>query len=343
MTTCSLHIDSSYLHNPQTLFKQLAWKHLFQKVTITTTPETEHLLPLLQKTIDEIHMVASDYRDLRAQTTKNLLALVKTPREITLGNQLSFPHHAAIICGGGLNEQEIATLRNYQNQALIIACGSAFPKLLHAGISPTFFACIDSKPDFDPIITQNKTPLLFQERTCQKHFQALAGPKIHMGSASSFPLDHHLFPTYHFDAGWGAATFGAACAKLWECPQIALCGISDSGRDRALSKSWMEKLQPVPLEKIAPKPFPEHTFFTIQTTPPDLLPLQNEITHLLSLQKEPRPIFEAELTTSILSELIFDPIWLIYKHLFARERGDLATHKFLFYQRLLKTYQEILC
>ena len=343
MMTSSLHIDSSYLHNPTTLFKRLAWKHLFQKLTITATAETEHLLPLLQKTIDEIHAVASDYRDLRAQTTKNLLALIKIPRRITFGNALKFPHHAAIICGGGLSEQEISTLRKLQNKALIIACGSAFPKLLRANITPTFFACIDPKPEFDPIVEKNRTPLLFQERTCQKHFQSLVGPKINMGSASSFPLDHYLFKTFQLDAGWGAATFGAACAKLWECSQIALCGISDSGRDRALSKSWIEELHPIPIEKVTSRALPKLVFPTIETSPPDLLPLQSEIAHLLSLQKEPRPIFEAELTTSILSELIFDPIWLIYKHLFAREKGDLATHKFLFYQRLLKTYQEILC
>ncbi|MDX8431237.1 MAG: 6-hydroxymethylpterin diphosphokinase MptE-like protein [Candidatus Algichlamydia australiensis] len=356
-STVEIHLDADFLQSlpadPTPIFKQLAWKHLFQKLSYhATLPEARALIPQLQHVVEQVHLVASDYRDLRIQTTKNLLNFISYPQEIASGETLSFSHYPAIVCGSGPSlENSFPVLQALQGKALIIGCGSSLPKLLRAGIIPTFAACIDPNPEIDPLFAEAKVPLLFQERVGQKLFQTLPGPKVYMGSSSAFPLDHYLLKAagikpFFLDAGWGAATFGAACAKQWGCLQIAICGVDGAEQlDRVHSRKWMENIALTPLDQITPRALPPFAVKKIKRQSPEkqMAHLRQEIMRLDALKSEPRPIFEAELSTSLLSELIFDPIWLIYKHLFLREKGEIGTHQFFFYQRLLNAYKEVLC
>lgn len=125
----------------------LAFAHCF----VTGDPRTR--LPALKDALEH------DYQNLHAQMgffddnlfglSHGLNAIVNHAHFVRQDAVLPtpLPQMPVFIVGNGPSlDHDLPFLRRHQDQALIIACGSALDTLYHAGIQPDFYACTERTP-----------------------------------------------------------------------------------------------------------------------------------------------------------------------------------------------------
>lgn len=78
-----------------------------------------------------------------------------------------------IVGSGPSLDQDIPFLRAHQDQALIIACGTALDTLYHAGIKPDFYACTERTPDI------SETLDAIPDKDFLRRITLLAGDVVH--------------------------------------------------------------------------------------------------------------------------------------------------------------------
>lgn len=144
-----------------------------------------------------------------------------------------------IICGAGPSLQAIAgDLRQVQDRALIIACGSALSALAHMEIRPHLGIAIDPNGrEFDCLkgCTYRDLPLLFGSRLYPKVFELFDGPFGYIRSGTGGPIESYVEeelglndPFLGYDLGREAlsvTTLALSLAHAWGCGPIIFAGV----------------------------------------------------------------------------------------------------------------------
>lgn len=140
----------------------------------------------------------------------------------------------AIVCGSGPSlEKQIPLLKEYQNQALIIAAGSAITALSTHGITPHLSSA------FGPSLLQERvmlkhqafqTPLIYQNRLNYRVSWAAQNPLLLLNKPESYPLADWLGEILQIQeegttlGGVSISNFCASLAKDLGCNPIIFIG-----------------------------------------------------------------------------------------------------------------------
>jgi|GEM_PF-2388543 len=300
--------------------KEWGWR--FVKETYQMVPHTESVAQVLEG----IQLSCSLYIDHHLSTVNNTLLNLSHPwvDGLTLAG-----HHTdrtAVVCGNGPS-----LVDEIDPSHLIIACGSAIKTLIEKGIQPDYAVVIDPNPDLSAYPTSCDLPVVFQPRASHAAIANFSGPKIYMGSSTVFPLEVHLFKQaghtpYFFDAGWDAGTFGIQWAHHLGCKSVTTSGIDHSvtQRDFAQARRFLKGEISTPQPVASP---------AIQA---DISEIRKELNRLHALDESlPAAVVDAEMVTSFLNPLLFDPLWEVAQHFFT---GDLNLHRICYIKGVIDAY-----
>jgi hypothetical protein len=198
-----------------------------------------------------IHLVASDYRDLGTRILSNYLSNFAKVHQAKKAADLfgCFKEVPAIICGAGPSlENNIETLRKWENRALIFAGGSALNVLSRFSILPHFSASIDPKPPLERFLQQTafEVPFFYQPRVSQELLNLVHGLKVWIADSGGYPLDGFLHQSLGidcppFDAGWNVSTFLVALATKMGCSPIIFAGMELSTASNRVYAAGVEE------------------------------------------------------------------------------------------------------
>lgn len=133
---------------------------------------------------------------------KNALNLPKA----FFGNQLegTFKNIPAIVCGAGPSlAKDIKTLKSLENQALIIAGGSALTALTHQNLSPHLGVAVD--PNLEEYVRFKdsfafETPLLYINQLHHRVFETCNGPLGYLKTLSGSPFEKWMEKKLNIDS-----------------------------------------------------------------------------------------------------------------------------------------------
>ncbi|MGR3973029.1 MAG: DUF115 domain-containing protein [Candidatus Rhabdochlamydia sp.] len=216
-----------YAINPDPVaFYQVAKELIFLPFSYE---ETSHpVLMQLKQIQEEIQDQASDFMDQGVKILSNCWKNLLTPFASLEPLYGTFTHTPAIICGAAPSLNPIIPLlKQLQSSCLIIGCGSGVKALLAQGITPHLAVHVDG--DCTHILPPHTFPLCFQLRTDPQTVELAQGPRLLIGSRSTFPLiqwiEEKLGIFSQEPGGWTSTTRAAALAYELGCPQIYLAGI----------------------------------------------------------------------------------------------------------------------
>lgn len=227
----------------------------------------------LKSWMDEAHLIASDYRDFGKEVVKNIICNLMHTSEVVDGRDLKGVYQGSpiIVCGAGPSlERGLDQIRKHSKHAVVIAAGSAIPKLIKAKIPIDYGVIIDPNP---PLIEYEEAkeltfPLFFQYRASHSLFALHKGPKIWMGEGGMWPferwvLDNTGLDSYFFETGWNVGNFAFHLALFLGGDPIVTFGL-DGGeyiegnfvtrRDLSEGVKWLGKKK---------EEYKEKTFLTI--------------------------------------------------------------------------------
>ncbi|MCI0382254.1 MAG: DUF115 domain-containing protein [Chlamydiae bacterium] len=142
-----------------------------------------------------------------------------------------FANIPALICGAAPSiEQEISSLREIGNRALVFSGGSGLNVLHFHQIFPHFAAAIDPNPPEERILEQSKgrVPFFFQLKTATNLLEQVRAKKIWVGwdhPLEDWAVEKLGLVKFSLDGGWNVVTFLVRLALLLGCNPIILVGI----------------------------------------------------------------------------------------------------------------------
>lgn len=216
----------------ETVLKQILWEYLFLKFYYIS-PKNEKgstLFEKMQRLQEGVHLIASDWCDLKLTVVKNVLRNFDKMPVALRGKDLfgKFQNVPAVICGSGPSlTKNVEQLKELQENALIFAGGTALSLLSQHEINIHFAAAIDPNPPEErfTVLKDQKVPFLYQNRVDQKILEKVTSPLLWFPDCGSSILERYMFGEETFDGGWNVATFCSAVAQAMGCNPIIFVGM----------------------------------------------------------------------------------------------------------------------
>ena len=228
-------------------FLQVAWETLFLRIGGDVSQE-------LQKVLDSVHLVASDYADLGHRVLENIEKNAKIPTFDATNLFGKFSGVPAVVCGAGPSlDEALKILPKLENRALIIACGSSLGKVTERGCPAHLFVALDPDPPLEIFLrnTDHAIPIVYQNRLSHKILSMADGRRLRAPGSGGYPADEWIFGEETFDAGWSAGMFGAQLARAMGCSEVFTAGI-DGGtgeKDLKLTREDIGKTPKLTLDR----------------------------------------------------------------------------------------------
>lgn len=189
-------------------------------------------LPNLKEALDQAHLFVSDYRDFGKTLLLNVQKNLLRTQDYVDGRDLKglLKNKPIIICGSGPSlDEHLEAIRACAKNAVILATGSAIPKLVRAQIPIDFGAFVEPNPPLH-LYEEYHFPLFYQNRMSHELLKKFRGPKIWMGDAGGWPIAKWLeseagLDPFTFESGWNVGNFGLALAEHLGCDEIYLVGL----------------------------------------------------------------------------------------------------------------------
>ncbi len=248
----NLKIRIVYMGNsPDEVFTQLAWEFVFLSANLYL-PET--ITWKYKNSLDRIllgvHLVASEMKDFRIASVKNLIQNLKSdPCSLDFEKLKGcFKGIPAIICGAGPSlTDQIPALKEASQRAIIFAGGSALAALSRSEVPFHVAAGTDPDPDYirfkDGILFEK--PFFYQDRFSSSFLSKIHGSKIRVPANRGYVLEEWLQRNktdQDFDGGWTVTNFMASLATYMECCPIILVG-TDFSFDHAVYTEILPPLE----------------------------------------------------------------------------------------------------
>lgn len=213
--------------------RQLAWELVFLRFGYVAAPNAD--FTLIEHYRQGVALLASDTKDLGVRVVSNAVYNLQMLPHSLFGPALkgSCAGLTAVICGAGPSlDAQVPHLRALEDNALLIAGGSALAALKTHGIKPHLAAFLEPDPPPQRFLPQHTDAmaLFYQSRLSSAFVRQVAIPLVWMPSTGNYPIESHLasqcgFASEPFDAGWTVANFAIAIALYLGCSRIILCGI----------------------------------------------------------------------------------------------------------------------
>jgi hypothetical protein len=222
------------------IFKQIAWEFVFLRFAYgIQDPCDEERAREVFLMVEHYHrgvdLLASDCEDrgfrVLSNVVSNLSLLPKSRFGPSAGGKCA--GMPAIVCGAGpsLNDA-LPLLATLQDQALIIAGGSAVLALNAYGITPHIMAGIDPGPPHGRFLQQGsfETPFFYQGRFDCELLQRVQGPLLWIPDGGSYPLEAWLAAecgvlAERWDAGWTVSNFCTTLVAHLGCTTVVFVGM----------------------------------------------------------------------------------------------------------------------
>lgn len=233
-----------FLHaGDQSGLQQLMWEFPFAKIAFVGADGDASLVSLLEEWQRDAQLLIAEASDFGWRAVRNVCGNLQRVCSALdrQGSALQgrFRGVPALICGAGPSlTPQLHRLGALRDRALLFAAGSARQALNHAGIVPHFAAVLDPDPPTDRVVEgrAKQVPLFYQLRASPALLSQSTGPMLWMSGNELLQVEQWLVEeggiTYSpFDAGWNAATFGAALALHLGCDPIILIGVDLAATD----------------------------------------------------------------------------------------------------------------
>lgn len=224
-------------------FKEIAWEFLFLKFSylFTQSEQMEAIFAQMEYYHRAVDLIASDYRDMGVSVLSNMFRNQQIWHQAKQGQSLQGKFHGtpAIICGGGDSlKAEMNLLRTLQDQAIILAGGSAMTHLASGGVRPHFALHFDPDPPRHAFLKYEaiEVPHVYQNRFASGLLASVHAPLLWMPEGGNYPIEKWLqhqqeIDVDPFDSGWTVVNFAVAMALQMGCNPIILVGVDLSSQE----------------------------------------------------------------------------------------------------------------
>lgn len=224
----------------ESVFAHIAREFLFSELDFKVhsskdKTRAQNIFERLTRMRTEVHLIASDYRDLGTRVLGNASSNLARAAEASEGKELyaKFRGIPAIVCGAGPSlAKNIDMLKTLTDRALIFAAGSAISILSDHGLIPHFNASFDPDPPYRRFYSQThfETAFFYQHRLSKDLLSLVHSPLLLMAANGSHPIEAWLekklgIASEAFDSGWTVANFCTAIASELGCGPIIFVGL----------------------------------------------------------------------------------------------------------------------
>lgn len=238
-------VHLKFLHRPIDLTLELCAKEFpFDKIDVATHKKKSKRfhsmkLALLRKTF-LWHSVVSECLSGHLLHRNIFTNLKRLPRSFYVNKtKNAFAGKPAVICGAGPSlDTVIGDLKQMQDKALIIGCGSALSALSHAHVKPHLAIAFDPNAREKECVKGHRfkdVPLIYGNRLYPEVFEFFEGPCGYFRSPSVSPLERAIEEQLGLseddigqDLGREAlsvTTLALSLACFWGCSPIILAGV----------------------------------------------------------------------------------------------------------------------
>ena len=149
------------------------------------------------------------------------------------------PLPALVVATGPSIEQSIGVVKEYQDRAIVISCGTVLRKLMAYGIVPDFHVEMENTPEIPDIIAREAGLHDLSSITLIASFTVIGDVAKHFGN-TVFYFRHDLAPSPVFSTGDDStvvhsfptvSNLGFSYAQEIGCPEIYLLGVDLGARD----------------------------------------------------------------------------------------------------------------